>query len=108
MRCPKDPLPDDCVKARPYSIALLIALPLVGTACGGDSLTLPSEGQPAHIEVQNSGQQGRVGDTLQSRLVVRVTDTQGRAVPGATVDFVLTEDGGGGHVDPSSVLTDSD
>jgi protocatechuate 3,4-dioxygenase beta subunit len=39
---------------------------------------------------------------------VRVTDSQGRAVPGATVDFVLTEDGGGGQVNPSSAVTDSD
>src|SRR6478672_1793324 len=106
MRCPRTRCPDDCVKARTYSIALFVALPFIATACGGDSLTLPSEGQPAHIEVQNSGQQGRVGTTLDQPLVVRVTDTQGRAVPGATVEFVLTEDGGGGQVNPGSAVTD--
>jgi PKD repeat protein len=89
-----------------YWISLVIALPLF-TACGGENLTLPSEGEPARIEIKaGNDQEGPVTSALQP-LVVRVTDSQGRPVQGATVEFVVQEDGGGGRVTPSEGLTDS-
>jgi hypothetical protein len=100
-------LQDDVVNAKTLSIALLLGFPFINAACGGDNLTLPSEGQPAHIAIQGSGQQGEVGSTLDQQLVALVTDTQDRPVEGATVEFVLTDDLGGGLVDPASGKTDA-
>ena len=62
-------------------------------ACGGDDLTLPSEGVAAHLEITaGNDQTGRVSSPLPQPVVVKVTDTQGRPVQGAAVEFVL--DGG--------------
>jgi Bacterial Ig domain/Bacterial Ig-like domain (group 1) len=96
-----------CVNAKTLSITLLAGVPLVFTACGGDSLTLPSEGQPAHIVIeQGSGQQARVGTTLDTKLMAKVTDSQDRPVAGTTVQFVLDNNLGDGQVDPASGTTD--
>jgi PKD repeat protein len=85
-----------------YWISMLMSLPIFA-ACGGEDLTLPSEGEPAKIEIKaGNGQDGPVKSMLQP-LVVRVTDTQGRPVESVTVEFVLQEDGGGGTVTPSGV-----
>jgi hypothetical protein len=94
------------VNAKKLSM-LVIAGPLAFAACGGDNLTLPSEGQPAHIEVISESLQGRVNSQLEQPLIVRVTDTQGRPVQGAAVEFVLDEDAGGGSVTPTGT-TDAD
>jgi hypothetical protein len=95
-----------CVNFKRLSIALLAGLPLLNAACGGDNLTLPSEGQPASIEIQGDEQTAQVGSTL--TLGALVKDSQGRPVQGATVDFALTEDRGGGHLDPASGTTGTD
>src|SRR3954447_7807902 len=96
-----------CVNAKTLSIALLAGLPLVLTSCGGDNLTLPSEGQPAHIVIEaGSGLQARVGTPLEPKLLAKVTDSQGRPVSGATVQFVLDNNLGDGQVDPASGTTD--
>ena len=88
---------------------MLAGLPLLYAGCGGDSLTLPSEGAPAQIVIQaGSGQAGPVGTPLGDSLVALVTDAQDRPVPGATVEFVLTDDRGGGTVTPASVPTGGD
>ena len=94
------------MNAKKLSI-LVAGLPLAFAACGGDSLTLPSEGEPAHIEVVSPGLQGRVNSELPNQLIVRVTDTQDRPVQGATVEFALVEDAGGGSVSPTGT-TDVD
>ena len=94
------------MRAKQLSLFLLVAgLPLASSDCGGDNLTLPSEGEPARIAVYDGGDQnGRVGSRLEESLTVQVTDTRGRPVPGASVEFVL-EDGSGGTAFPASVMT---
>ena len=86
--------------------ALVVAgLPLV-FACSDDNLTLPSEGAPARIEIVSGNEQiARVSSPLDS-LIVKVSDSQGRPVAGATVDFVLV-DAKGGSVSPASGVTDA-
>ena len=72
------------------SAVVVAGLPLV-FACSDDNLTLPSEGAPARIElVSGDKQQDRVSSELDSLLVVKVSDSQGRPVAGVTVDFVLS------------------
>ena len=86
--------------------ALVVAgLPLV-FACSDDNLTLPSEGAPARIEIVSGNEQiARVSSPLDS-LIVKVSDSQGRPVAGATVDFVLV-DAKGGSLSPASGVTDA-
>lgn len=89
------------------SVLALAGLPLL-FACGGDNLTLPSEGAPARIEIlAGNGQEMPVQSTL-APLEFQVTDSQKRPVQGVTVDFILQEDAGGASVDPASDVTDSD
>jgi PKD domain/Bacterial Ig-like domain (group 3)/Bacterial Ig-like domain (group 1) len=90
------------------SFLVLAGLPLV-FSCGGDNLTLPSEGAPAHIAISpnTDKQTAVVGSTLDS-LEFLVTDTQNRPVPGVTVQFSLEEDAGGATLDPVSGVTDSE
>jgi len=95
------------VNAFKLSALAVVGMPLV-FACGGDNLTLPSEGQPAHIEILNgSGQSGPVNSELGEHLVAKVTDTQGRPVPDAAVEFVVQEDRGGGTVTPTTPTTNA-
>lgn len=94
------------VSRLPLSFAL--AIPLVFAACGGDGLTLPPEGEAAHIVViDGDGQSGRVGSVLGKPLLVRVTDTRDRPVAGATVNFSFASEGAG-VATPASTTTDSD
>src|SRR5215218_11448171 len=65
--------------------ALLVAV----TACGGDDILLPRDGEPAHIAVfQGNDQSATVGQALQEALVAQVTDPAGRPVQGVEVTFV--------------------
>lgn len=82
---------------------ILAGLPLL-FACGGDNLTLPSEGQPAHIEILDGDAQiGPVKSELDKPLLVKVTDSQGRPVEGVTVEFVLE----GGLISPTTSATNA-
>ncbi len=84
-------------------LALLSILTLA--SCGGDDLVLPSEGQAAAIEImEGNGQSGRVGETLQDSLLVRVTDVADRPVSGATVAIELS----GATAEPDTVVTDAE
>ncbi|MBA3443755.1 MAG: Ig-like domain-containing protein [Gemmatimonadales bacterium] len=86
-------------------LPFLIALPLAIAACGGDTLTLPDEGEAANIEVMDgNGQRGRVGSVLPESLVVQVTDTRDRAVAGAEVVFDFADQG---SASPATTLTDA-
>lgn len=90
------------------SLPFALVLPLVFAACGGDGLTLPPEGEAAHITVlDGDNQSGLVGSTLGKPLLVRVTDTRDRPVAGATVAFSITS-AATAQAAPASVLTDSD
>jgi Big-like domain-containing protein len=89
---------------------VLMGLLLFAAACGGENLTLPSEGEPAQIEiVEWVAQEGPVKSELPP-LTVRVTDTQDRPVQGATVEFVLQDqddDDDGATVNPPTGVTDA-
>lgn len=79
---------------------------LLSVACGGDELNLPSEGDPGTIEaLAGNDQTGQVGGTLPESLVVRVTDAQGRPVPGQAVVFSPTIDPSG-QLAPDTARTD--
>jgi hypothetical protein len=88
----------------------LVGLPLVFAACGGESLTLPPEGEPARIEILADGnnQSGRVGDVLPATLKVRVTDSRGEPVPGRDVLFSFVDGVTAGVPTPESATTDAD
>lgn len=94
------------VNRLPLSLALV--LPLVFAACGGDGLTLPPEGEAAHITViEGSPQSGPVGSTLDTLLLVQVTDTRNQPVAGATVVFSFPN-ATDGEAAPTSATTDSE
>jgi len=87
---------------------LTVAGVLLVACNGGDGLLLPSEGQPAAIEVlRGDRQSGKVGEPLADPLVVEVTDTRNRPVEGAKVTFVLTSGGPGADVVPATATTDA-
>jgi len=81
---------------------LLVAV----TACGGDDILLPRDGEPAHIAVfQGNDQSATVGQALQEALVAEVTDPAGRPVQGVAVTFAAPA---GAVIDPSGpVPTDA-
>jgi PKD repeat protein len=84
--------------------AALAGLSLAVGACGGDNITLPSEGEAARIGVYGgNGQQGRVGDPLGQPLAVLVTDIKDRPVVGVPVQFSV--DGSNGSPKPTEVIT---
>ena len=83
------------------------ALALATLRCGSGDLVLPGDGEPSEIQVvQGDEQVGGAGLPLQDSIVVRVLDTEGRAVAGLPVAFELGEGASGGHVSPDTVLTD--
>ena len=91
-------------KSSAVRIAACVLLASAALACGdGPTETL---GPPAHIEiVSGNAQQAVVGDTLAASLVVRVLDTQNRAVPGQLVSFQVMS--GNGSVETGLTLTDA-
>jgi adhesin/invasin len=83
--------------------ALACALFLI--SCGGDELLLPAEGEPATLAiVDGDGQTGPIGGQLAEPLIVRVSDTRGRPVAGATVAFTPLA----GSAAPETATTDAD
>ena len=87
---------------------LTVAGLLLAACKTGDGLLLPSEGEPAAIEiVLGNGQSGRVGEPLADPLVVEVTDTRNRPVEGASVTFELTSAGPGADIVPHTATTDA-
>src|SRR6476660_5107365 len=87
--------------------AVVAGLFLVGCK-DGDNLLLPSEGEPASIEIiRGDGQSGRVGDPLAEPLIIQVNDTRNRPVEGATVVFELTPANPGAELVPDTATTDA-
>ncbi|HEY7611860.1 MAG TPA: Ig-like domain-containing protein [Gemmatimonadales bacterium] len=86
-------------------LGFALFLTALSFACGGDDLTLPSEGEPAALEVFDGDRQnGTVGETLGEALVVKVTDRFGEPVPDVVVQWSAE---GGGSVDPAESTTDA-
>lgn len=86
----------------------LLATLLVAGCSAGDGLLLPGDGQPAIIRVvHGDGQSGRVGEELSDPVVIRVTDSQGRPMPGTDVAFELTDAGPGAEIEPATATTDA-
>ena len=91
-----------------FALPLLLVLPVAAVSCGGENLTLPSDGEPAAIAVLSGNQQsGRVGTALTLPLVVQVTDNRDRPVAGASVVFEFT-DQASGTATPATVTSDAD
>ncbi|MFL5493852.1 MAG: Ig-like domain-containing protein [Gemmatimonadales bacterium] len=93
------------------TLPLLVLLPTLTCllSCGGENLVLPSEGEPANLEVfQGNGQSGRVGSALAQPVGARVTDMQQRPVADVPVVLVLTGDSAGADVVPDTADTDDD
>jgi hypothetical protein len=87
------------------SLALLIVLPFVLDACGGDDLTLPGDNAPASLKlVSGDGQQGRPGELLDDPLVVQLANSHGEPTPGILVSF--SGSAGGVEVAPGLDTTD--
>jgi PKD repeat protein len=81
---------------------------VLGGCGGGDSLLLPSEGEPSTIEVVlGDGQSGRVTEPLAQPVVVQVSDGSGRPVEGATVAFQLTSADPNTEITPDTVASDA-
>jgi adhesin/invasin len=75
-------------------------------SCASDSLTLPGEGEPAFVIIENgNGQEGTAGRMLTDSLVVTVTDGESRPVVSRTIAFSVS---GGGVVQPASVATNGE
>lgn len=86
---------------------LVVGAAIGVAACGGEGLTLPPEGEPAHITLMHGdGQSGRPGETLADSVVVRVTDTRDRPVEGASVNFSFA--GSAAAAAPPTATTDAD
>ena len=82
---------------------LALTLAALTSACGGDDLTLPNEGEPAEVEIfRGDRQNGTVGEELGDSLVVEVTDRFGNPVGGVAVTWSAE---GGGSVDPGQSTT---
>jgi hypothetical protein len=83
-------------------------VPLVAAVgCGGGDLVLPTESDPAVIEVlDGNGQSGPAGAELGLQIRVKVTDAENRTVAGVAVAFEPVEGGVGGTAAPATVETD--
>lgn len=89
------------LRLRLFPWILLCAL-AASASCGGDSLLLPKDGEPAQISIMGGdNQSGTVGQPLVDSLVVKVSDPSGRAVEGVEVVFVPPA---GGAVAPSDTV----
>jgi len=90
-----------------FASSLLI---LAFAACSGSDLTLPgTPGAPASIVVvAGNGQEALVGTPLPEPLIVKVTDSEGNAVPAQQVVFVLAEEVPGAVLTPDAASTGPD
>jgi VCBS repeat-containing protein len=85
---------------------LVFGSALAFAACGGEGITLPPEGEAAHISViRGDEQQDFVNSVLGDSVVVEVTDVRDRAVAGATVNFTFPD--GDATASPATAITNS-
>jgi Bacterial Ig-like domain (group 1) len=96
----------------PYRWAIPVALVALA-ACGGDDLTLPSDGSPANggpapAQLQMAGGNGQVGVAgapLPSPVRVQVLDDSGGGLADQSVNWIVSTGGGSA---PQSTTTDAD
>jgi adhesin/invasin len=82
----------DPARSVPLLPAVSLFILLLLSACGGDDLLLPRDGEPARIAaIQGDNVRATVGQPLTESLVAQVTDPAGRPVPGVEVTFVAPE-----------------
>jgi len=82
------------------------ALAIFAAACGGSTEPKGSAGGASQIQiVSGNGQVQLVGQPLVAPLVVKVVNSSGTAVPGATVTFSVTS--GAATISPSTATTDA-
>lgn len=88
-------------------LAIPLALLLTALAAGcGDDIVLPEPGEAANLDIIDGDEQvGQAGVELPDQVVVRVTDTRGRAVANQDVTFSIGS--GGGSVAPTTVKTNT-
>jgi PKD repeat protein len=82
----------------------LIGFSALFAGCGGEGLTLPPEGQPAKIEVLTPVDDLSGQVTGQLPVLVKVTDSRGDPVTGASVAFSFA-DAAAGSADPATATT---
>lgn len=89
---------------------LAVSLGLIpATSCGGGDLVLPTESQPAQIEIAGGdGQTGAAGSPLPDSITVLVRDALDRPIRGVQVGFSLGGGAAGGEVAPAAALTGAD
>ena len=82
----------------PPGLRPLVGLALVGLlslACDGDGPTRPPDPDFDHLTIiSGDAQQGRVSEQLTDPFVVRMTDSKGLPIAGATVYWRVLEGGG--------------
>jgi len=94
---------------RPFAALAASLCLLLAAGCSGGDLGLPEDTSPAGMEaVGGNGQMALVGAELPLPLVVRVTDVQGRPVPGVSVAFQLGAGAEGGETSPDTAVTDDE
>jgi hypothetical protein len=90
------------LRLHPFPWIFLPCAMVATISCGGDSLLLPKDGEPAQISIMDGdNQNGTVGQPLGDSLVVQVSDPSGRPVEGVEVVFVPPA---GGAVAPSNTV----
>lgn len=111
LRLPRSLLVAFCSRMTPALLAAALIASCSGDSTGPGTSPPPGGGQPPKPEpaavskLAGDQQQARLGSALGTQLVVRVTDSQGKPVPDATVSWSITT--GGGSLSASSMQTDS-
>lgn len=78
-------------------------------ACGGDTLVLPEDREPATLAIlAGDGQADTVGRVLRDSLVVRVTDPGNRPIRNLAVHFLEQQSPTGARIIPDTARTDAD
>jgi hypothetical protein len=88
------------------SLGFTMAAAVIAIGCASDSLTLPEEGEPAFVTIENgNGQEGMAGNMLGDTLVVRVTDGKSRPVVNRSIVLSVAS---GGSAQPATVTTNGE
>ncbi|HKT61089.1 MAG TPA: hypothetical protein VJQ46_13645 [Gemmatimonadales bacterium] len=99
------------------ALAIAVAT-LISAGCSSGDLTLPGSPSgpnpgptttPTTVTVvAGDDQRARVGQTLDTPLMVQVLDAAAQPIGGVQVQFAFEGDGAGGSIDPTTTSTDAD